>query len=155
MYLITVELSKKVRHKPDSVPLIYNGSYHLSNATYPPGSGRATLNYRYIWSCSLPVRTPPVSPTTVVSSYLTFSPLPMRAVVFCYALHKLSSVCAFHREVLCAVRTFLSRKSDRKSHLQYKDRNIFQKCSLRNSIVNQLIFYSYLVSKSLFLYLRR
>jgi len=32
-----------VRHKPDSVPLIYNGSYHLSNATYPPAAGEQPL----------------------------------------------------------------------------------------------------------------
>ena len=45
---------------------------------------------------------------TVVSSYLTFSPLPFPAVVFCYSLSKITPACAFHSGVPYPVRTFLS-----------------------------------------------
>ena len=89
-----------------------------------PRLRRAALRRRYIWPCSPPVRTPAASPTPVVGSYPAFSPLPdpdqvraKPAVVFCYALHELSPICAFHREALCAVRTFLTarRRRDRKA----------------------------------------
>ena len=91
----------------------------------PPGSGRATLDCRYIWSCRSRCRTPTVSPQTVVSSCLAFSPLlrPGRsrgrtrylraAVIFCYSSHKVTSISAFHCGMLYPVRTFLSFRRDK------------------------------------------
>lgn len=49
-----------------------------------------------------------MSPSPRVSSYLTFSPLPFPAVIFCYSLSKITPACAFHSGVPCPVRTFLS-----------------------------------------------
>ncbi len=95
----------------------------------PPGSWRATLDCRYIWSCRSRCRTPTVSPQTVVSSCLAFSPLlrPGRsrgrtrylraAVIFCYGSHKVTSISAFHCGMLYPVRTFLSFRRDKPSCL--------------------------------------
>ena len=114
-------VKKRQADKPNSVPLRASVIYLMQPT---PRLGRAALRRRYIWPCSPPVRTPRTSPHPVVGSCPTFSPLPAPdqvrakpAVVFCYALHKLSPICAFHREALCAVRTVLTarRRRDRKA----------------------------------------
>ena len=87
----------------------------------PPGIGRAALICQYIWSCKSQWRTQCISLYTVVSSCLAFSPLPLRAVVFCYGLLKITPHCAFHSRVPCPARTFLTppeAERDRSSHLK-------------------------------------
>ena len=96
-------LKKRWRRKPVSV---FKSVIYLRNL--PPGNGRATLDCQYIWSCRARCRTRDVSPRPVVSSCLTFSPLPLRAVIFCYGLHKIAPICAFHSGLPFPVRTFLS-----------------------------------------------
>ena len=96
-------MKKRWRRKPVSV---FKSVIYLRNL--PPGNGRATLDCQYIWSCRARCRTRDVSPRPVVSSCLTFSPLPLRAVIFCYGLHKIAPICAFHSGLPFPVRTFLS-----------------------------------------------
>lgn len=70
------------------------------------------------------------------------SPLPP-AVVFCYTNHKLTPICAFHREVLFAVRTFLTatgatEQSTFKPQIYKKSRSPLRETCL-NYIAAQLI----------------
>ena len=65
--------------------------------------------FRYTWSCRSRCRHHYMSPYNVVSSYLAVSPLPpKRRSVFCYGIHKITPICAFHSEMLYPVRTFLN-----------------------------------------------
>ena len=57
--------------KPVSV---FESVIYLRNL--PPDIGRAALICQYIWSCRPRCRTCPASLSDIVSSYLTFSPLP-------------------------------------------------------------------------------
>lgn len=87
-------------------------SCHLS-AQPTPWQGRAAPEApkgkcQYIWSCRPWCRTRQMSPPAVVSSCLTFSPLPLRAVIFCYGIRKITPTCAFHSRVPFPVRTFLT-----------------------------------------------
>ena len=105
---------KRWGDKPVSVP---GSVIYLRNL--PPGSERAALDCRYIWSCRPRDRTRPASLTAVVGSYPAFSPLPIRrhqnevtdtwlAVVFCYGRNEITPICAFRSRVPCPVRTFLT-----------------------------------------------
>ena len=91
-----------------SVTILGNG-YTVTRGS--PGSGRAVLECRYTWPCSAPDCTRTMSPWPAGSSYLPFSPLPplRKAVVFCCNPHELAPICAFHRALPCAARTFLRR----------------------------------------------
>ena len=78
----------------------------------PPGKERVALlsmrTFRYTWSCWSWCRHRHMSPYDVVSSYLAVSSLPpKRRFVFCYGIHKITPICAFHSRILCPVRTFL------------------------------------------------
>ena len=104
--------SKKNRrdHKPVSVivSIIY-----LRNL--PPDIGRAALICQYIWSCRPWYRTRMASLTSVVSSYLAFSPSPApvdsgAGSYFLLRLHKITPICAFRSRVPFPVRTFLTGK---------------------------------------------
>jgi len=99
---------KRYACKPDSVE-----SYHLSDAAYPPASGEQPSNAGLHGLANCRCVRPPLSLTAPVGSYPTFSPLPVnwRTVIFCYAIHKLTPVCAFHSAALCIVRTFLPCKT--------------------------------------------
>ena len=53
--------------------------------------------FRYTWSCWSWCRHRHMSPYNVVSSCLAVSSLPpKRRFVFCYGIHKITPICAFH-----------------------------------------------------------
>ena len=63
-----------------------------------------------------------MSPYDVVSSYLAVSPLPCGGLFFCYGLHKITPICAFHSRILYPVRTFLWwYTSDRSFYLYFNE----------------------------------
>lgn len=103
-------LSLKIRwnRKPVSVLIC-----HLSSQPTPREEAGSLLHClsagasRYIWSCRPRGRTRRMSPYGVVSSCLTFSPLPFRAVIFCYGFQKIAPISAFRCGVPFPVRTFL------------------------------------------------
>ena len=81
----------------------------------PPGNERAAhlslRTFQYTWSCWSWCRHRHMSPYNVVSSCLAVSPLPpKRRFVFCYGIHKITPICAFHSRVPFPVRTFLFLK---------------------------------------------
>ena len=87
-----------------------------------PGNERAAhlslRTFQYTWSCWSWCRHRHMSPYNVVSSCLAVSPLPpKRRFVFCYGIHKITPICAFHSRMLCPVRTFLTRRRDKSSYL--------------------------------------
>ena len=89
--------------------LFYSAIYLLD---LPPGKERAALlslrTLRYTWSFWSWCRHRHMSPYNVVSSYLAVSPLPPeRRFVFCYGIHKITPICAFHSRMPLPVRTFL------------------------------------------------
>ena len=92
--------------------LFYSAIYLLD---LPPGKERAALlslrTLRYTWSFWSWCRHRRMSPHGVVSSCLAVSPLPFAGrSVFCYGIHKITPICAFHSRLPFPVRTFLSRK---------------------------------------------
>ena len=85
-------------HKPVSVL-----SCHLSSQPTPRKERAALLSLRtlrYIWFCRSRCRHRRMSPYCVVSSYLAVSSLPFAGrFVFCYGIHKITPICAFHSEL--------------------------------------------------------
>ncbi len=81
-----------IRYKPSSVlplrraSIIYLRRQSLAaSSNLPLDIGRATLNCRYTRSCNPRGVLPRCIATLAVGSYPAFSPLPLRAVILCYA----------------------------------------------------------------------
>ena len=79
------------------------------SSNLPSRLGRAALSVGIFGLAARKVYPETVSPRSRVSSYLTFSPLLRRAVIFCGTCCYLEDTFLLRSTVLCAVPTFLTQ----------------------------------------------
>ena len=110
------KIENQCAYKPGSVPLqqrclsfIYYCPRRQSLATYPLTSDGQPYMRQYTWSCNPWYAQPHMLPYMLVGPYPTFSPLPLRAVIFFCAHLPLLIASTFRNTVSCIARTFLSQ----------------------------------------------
>ena len=67
--------------------------------------------------------------------------LALRRFVFCYGVHKITPICAFHSRAPYPVRTFLTRRRDRSFYLYIKELFLIAELALQLVVLCVYFFY--------------